>query len=100
MLFLMFSFSTFRPAQAGQEVPELFLPVISVVINDNPEGQRVCGIYDHKDAKFPCRQCWLLFYSNLYCFLEHFFDYFFLLRVDPGPMDATLTTPPPPDGLT
>jgi hypothetical protein len=58
LLFFLFLIFTFFPLQAGHDEPELFWPVIGVVINDNPEGQRLCGIYDHKDAKFPCRMCW------------------------------------------
>jgi hypothetical protein len=32
---------------------------IAIVINDNPEGQRLCGIYDSNLAQFPCRMCWV-----------------------------------------
>jgi hypothetical protein len=37
----------------------LFWVEIAIVINDNPEGQRLCGIYDSAIAQFPCRMCWV-----------------------------------------
>ena len=44
----------------GEEEADLFWPAFALVVNDNPEGQRLCGVYDHKDAKFPCRMCWYI----------------------------------------
>jgi hypothetical protein len=44
-------------AQPGQPGPELFWPAIALFINDNPEGQRLCGVYDSMICKFPCRMC-------------------------------------------
>jgi hypothetical protein len=43
--------------QAGQDEPELFWPVICAVVNDNPEGHRLTGVYGSAKAQFPCRMC-------------------------------------------
>ena len=44
-------------SQPGRPAPELFRPAIALFINDNPEGQRLCGVYDSMICKFPCRMC-------------------------------------------
>ena len=36
---------------------QLFWPVVAFVIQDNPEGQALAGVYGHANAKFPCRMC-------------------------------------------
>lgn len=44
--------------QAGMDEAQLFWPQICIVVNDNPEGQLLAGIYDNRLAAFPCRVCW------------------------------------------
>ena len=44
--------------QAGQEESEVFWPQLCIVVNDNPEGQILAGIFDGATAEFPCRVCW------------------------------------------
>ena len=36
---------------------ETVLPVVALIINDNPEGHLLCMTYDSADAMFPCRMC-------------------------------------------
>jgi len=44
-------------AQAGQDEDELFWPVIALVVNDNPEGHRLTGVFGSDKTSFPCRMC-------------------------------------------
>jgi len=44
--------------QPGSEEEEVFWPQICIVVNDNPEGQLLAGIFNSALANFPCRICW------------------------------------------
>jgi len=44
--------------QAGSDESEVFWPQLCIVVNDNPEGQLLAGIFDSMLAEFPCRVCW------------------------------------------
>lgn len=48
------------------EEAQLFWPQVCIVVNDNPEGQLLAGIYDSRLAEFPCRVCWLHLLMHLH----------------------------------
>ena len=35
-----------------------FYPLMCLVVNDNPEGQKLVGVYDSAKANYGCRVCW------------------------------------------
>ena len=43
--------------QAGQPDEQHCWPVMCLVVNDNPEGQKLAGIYNSHRAAFGCRMC-------------------------------------------
>jgi hypothetical protein len=57
VMFLIMYFIT-HFVQAGKEESEVFWPQLCIVVNDNPEGQLLAGIFDGATAEFPCRVCW------------------------------------------
>lgn len=61
--FLSQLFLCFTSKSDGGE-PQLFWPGLAIVVNDNPEGQRLAGIYDSMEAKHPCRMCRCLLLSD------------------------------------
>ena len=40
-----------------------FWPVMCLVVNDNPEGQKLGGIYNSHKAAFGCRMCGYGFFN-------------------------------------
>jgi hypothetical protein len=56
-MFLCWFSNVFLSEQAGQANMEHFMPYITLVVNDNPEGQRLTGIYGSILAESACRMC-------------------------------------------